>query len=311
MTEFTARDIKELPDIGDCRVFGDLEAIATGLTALDGENATGKLSFCILENDIGARAIEKSEATIILCQFSATVSLANRKHGRAVLAVSDPRLAFSLAAAAFCSDPAPPAGVHPSALVDRSAVIDPTAHIGPRAIIGPDCAVGAHSVLAAGVILYRDVRIGRDCRVHAGAVLGAPGFGYCRRADGTLVPFPQLGGVRIEDGVEIGANACIDSGALTPTRIGAGTCIDDLVYIAHNATVGRKCLIMAGAIVCGSSQIGDDAELSPGVLVRDQRRIGSEARVGLGAVVTNDVAIGATVAGVPARMMNFRSVDHR
>ncbi len=155
--------------------------------------------------------------------------------------------------------------------------------------------------------MYRNVRIGRNCRVHAGAVLGAPGFGYSRAPNGSLIPFPQIGGVRIDDDVEIGANSCVDSGALEATRIGAGTRVDDLVYIAHNVDIGRDCLIMAGAIICGSSQIGDRAEISPGAVVRDKCRVGAAARVGLGAVVVCHIASGATVIGLPAKEIGRRT----
>lgn len=149
--------------------------------------------------------------------------------------------------------------------------------------------------------LYDDVTLGCDVIVHSGSVIGADGFGYARDPSGALVKFPQLGSVSIGDRVEIGANTCIDRGALEATEIGTGSKIDDLAYIAHNVRIGRHVLVMAGCIVAGGAQIGDRAELAPGAVIRNGRRVGADALVGMGAVVTEDVGDGAIVAGVPAR----------
>ena len=116
-----------------------------------------------------------------------------------------------------------------------------------------------------------------------------------------LVPFPHLGRVVLEDGVTVGANTCIDRGALGETRVGARTRVDNLVHIAHNVRIGADCAVIAHAMIAGGVVVGDGAWIAPAAAVRNQRSVGAGALVGMGAVVVRDVAPGATVAGNPAR----------
>jgi UDP-3-O-[3-hydroxymyristoyl] glucosamine N-acyltransferase len=161
--------------------------------------------------------------------------------------------------------------------------------------------VGDRTTIHAGVHIHGPARIGADVTIQAGTVIGASGYGYERAEDGTLEPFPQIGGVEIGDGVEIGANVCIDRAALGTTRIGARTRIDNLVHIAHNVQIGADCAVIANAMLGGSTQVGDRAWIAPSATIREQRRIGEDATVGLGAVVLASVPPGATVVGNPAR----------
>jgi UDP-3-O-[3-hydroxymyristoyl] glucosamine N-acyltransferase len=137
--------------------------------------------------------------------------------------------------------------------------------------------------------------------IHAGTVIGADGFGYERNEDGTFEKFPHLGGVVIEDDVEIGANACIDRGTLAPTRIREGAKIDNLVHIAHNVDVGRHAAVIAHAMIGGGTRIGDYGWVAPCACLRDGIVIGTRSTVGLGAVVTKSIGDDATVMGAPAR----------
>jgi UDP-3-O-[3-hydroxymyristoyl] glucosamine N-acyltransferase len=161
--------------------------------------------------------------------------------------------------------------------------------------------LGEDSVLYAGVHLYAGVRIGRRVTIHAGTVIGADGFGYERALGGELTKFPHLGGVVIEDEVEIGANTCIDRGTLADTVVGRGARIDNLVHLAHNTRIGEHAAVIAHAMVGGSTQIGARAWIAPSACLRDRIAIGDDAVVGLGAVVTRAVPAGATVFGNPAR----------
>ena len=149
--------------------------------------------------------------------------------------------------------------------------------------------------------VYSHVRIGRRVTIHAGTILGADGFGYEREPGGELTKFPHLGGVVIEDEVEIGANTCIDRGTLADTFVGRGARIDNLVHLAHNTRVGEHAAVIAHAMVGGSTQIGARAWIAPSACLRDRIRIGDDAVVGLGSVVTRGVPDGATVFGNPAR----------
>jgi UDP-3-O-[3-hydroxymyristoyl] glucosamine N-acyltransferase len=161
------------------------------------------------------------------------------------LIAANPHATFARIAAMLHPVPAAPAGVHASAVVDPTAVIDPSAHVGPQAVIGARARVGARCVVGAGSIVGAETTIGDDTRlvarvtilervvigarvlVHPGAVLGAEGFGFAREGEAWL-HVPQIGGLRIGDDVEIGANTTIDRGALDDTVIGAGVKIDNL-----------------------------------------------------------------------------------
>jgi len=116
-----------------------------------------------------------------------------------------------------------------------------------------------------------------------------------------LERFPHIGGVQIEDDVEIGANTCIDRGTLGNTRIRKGAKIDNLVHIAHNVDVGENTAIIANAMIAGSTKIGANTWIAPSACLRDAINIGKDATVGLAALVTKDIPDGELWAGFPAR----------
>jgi len=166
-------------------------------------------------------------------------------------------------------------------------------------ILGAGVVVGEESMLAYGVRAYPGTRMGARVRVHAGAVLGADGFGY--EWDGArLVKIPHIGGVVIEDDVEIGANTTIDRGTVGDTRIGLGAKIDNLVQIGHNVRVGMHCLIVAQVGISGSARLGDGVVLGGQAGVNPGVSIGAGAQVGGGSGVWSDIAPGATASGNPA-----------
>ena len=145
--------------------------------------------------------------------------------------------------------------IHPSAVVDPDAVIDPTARIGALCVVERGARVGAGSILKARVTLGEGCAVGERCIIHPGAVIGADGFGFAPN-DGAWEKIEQLGAVRIGNDVEIGANTCIDRGALGDTVIEDGVKLDNLIQIAHNVRIGRH-TAMAGCVgVAGSATIG-------------------------------------------------------
>lgn len=218
----------------------------------------------------------------------------------AVIESDNARLDFMRVIKEFFSPPRPQ-GIAPSAVIAASARIAADAYVGPLCSIGDDVEVGAGTVIHAGVQIYDRVRIGSHVTIHAGCVIGADGFGYERNPEGELVKFPHVGGVVIEDGVEIGANTCIDRGTLGDTRVCEGARIDNLVHVAHNTVVGRHAAVIADAMIGGSTRIGDYAWIAPSACLRDRIEIGERAVVGLAAVVTKSVPPDTTVMGSPAR----------
>jgi UDP-3-O-[3-hydroxymyristoyl] glucosamine N-acyltransferase len=199
--------------------------------------------------------------------------------------------------------------------------------IGPCAFVGDHAFIGAGTSIEAGAVVGEGVHIGEHCHihpratlypgttlgnrvvVHAGAVLGADGFGYVRdNATGAYTQFPQQGTLVIEDHVEIGANSTIDRGALAETRIRRGTKIDNLVHVGHNCDIGEDVILVAltgisgsstvgkGAVIAGQVGIGDHAHVGPGVI------LGGQAGVLSGKTVTNEgLKPGTVLWGTPAR----------
>lgn len=230
-----------------------------------------------------------------------------------LIAVPDPRYAFSLAAR-FLADEERAARPHAASdtpVIHPTAVLAPTARVGSRTTIGPHCVLedsvilGDDCTLVASVTVYAGAILGDRILVQAGAVLGATGFGYARNpGTGEYIPFPQIGTLVIEDDVEIGANSTVDRGALGETRIGAGTKIDNLVHIAHNCRIGRNCILAAQTGISGSSVIEEGAILGGQVGLGEHAHVGPAVILGGGAGVLSHKKLfgpGQVFWGRPAR----------
>ncbi|MBI4326475.1 MAG: UDP-3-O-(3-hydroxymyristoyl)glucosamine N-acyltransferase, partial [Chloroflexi bacterium] len=258
-----------------------------------------------------ARA-EQSAASAVLVDGSFTSSQ------KVLIRVPNARIGFAKALALFFQEPEFAPGIHPTAVVAGSAQIDPSAHIGPHCVIGEQAHIGARSVLEGGdhvgahcqlgreahlfpnVVLYARTQVGDRVRIHAGTVIGADGFGYVLDA-GAHRKVPQIGGVMIEEDVEIGANVTIDRGALGPTIIGKGTKIDNLVQIAHNVTVGEHGLIAAQAGIAGSTKLGHYVTLAGQVGLAGHLKIGNKVTVAAQSGVMHDIGDGQKWFGYPAQ----------
>lgn len=188
---------------------------------------------------------------------------------------------------------APGAVVGEGAQIGRGTVIGAGAVIGPGVAIGRDCEIGAHAVVGFTLI-------GDRVRIYAGAVIGEAGFGATPGPAG-LIDIPQLGRVILQDGVTVGAGACIDRGAFDDTVVGENTKIDNLVQIAHNVRVGRNCVMAAHTGISGSVVIGDGAQFGGRAGIADHVTIGTGARIAAAAGVMKDVPPGETWGGSPAR----------
>jgi UDP-3-O-[3-hydroxymyristoyl] glucosamine N-acyltransferase len=146
--------------------------------------------------------------------------------------------------------------------------------------IGNNVSIGKCTIIHPNCVIYDNVSIGDDCIIHAGAVVGADGFGFVRDGANGYVKFPQIGAVTIENNVEIGANTCIDRGALGETIIGEGTKIDNLVQIAHNVQIGKRVVIAAQTGISGSTVIEDDCVIGGQVGMGDHATVKSGAVIG-------------------------------
>jgi UDP-3-O-[3-hydroxymyristoyl] glucosamine N-acyltransferase len=187
--------------------------------------------------------------------------------------------------------------VHPSAVVHPKAVVHPTARIGPLCVIEKGARVGAGSWLKAHVTLGMDCSIGEHCILHAGVVIGADGFGFAP-FDGHWEKIEQLGAVRIGNYVEIGANSCVDRGALEDTVIGDGVKLDNLVQIGHNVQVGAH-TAMAGCVgVAGSAVIGAHCTLGGGAIVLGHLTLADGVHISAASVVMRSINTPGSYSGV-------------
>ena len=235
--------------------------------------------------------------------------------GHPLLLLANPYWGFAQATGLLHPEPEPTWGegpIHPSARVAPDARIAPGVTLGARTVVGPrcvlhpgvhvgdDCLIGADCELFSGVVLYRKTRVGNRVRIHANTVLGSDGYGYVL-VEGRHEKVPQVGWVEVGDDVEIGACTTVDRGALGPTRIGAGTKVDNLVQLAHNVQVGQHCLIISQTGISGSTSLGDHVTLAGKVGVVGHIHIGSRSIVGGNSVVAKSLPEGSFVTGYPAR----------
>ncbi len=248
---------------------------------------------------------------------------------QAQIVVSDPHDAFAKIVALFrppIDNRLPAAGVDPEAQIDPSAKVHPSATIGAGATIGarttimpgvvvmPKCRIGDDCVIQPNVTFYEYTQIDDRVVVHAGAVIGAHGFGY-RLESGRHLPTAQLGYVHIESDVDVGAGATIDRGTYGATRIGEGTKIDNQVMIAHNCQIGRHNLLCSQVGIAGSCRTGDYVILAGQVGLKDHITLGDHTIVGAQAGVMDDCPGNQTYLGSPAtpqrEQMQIMAVQRR
>ncbi|HYM62830.1 MAG TPA: UDP-3-O-(3-hydroxymyristoyl)glucosamine N-acyltransferase [Thermoanaerobaculia bacterium] len=206
----------------------------------------------------------------------------------------------------------PLASVAPSARLGSNVAVGPFAAIGDDVVIGdnvtisPHVSVGAGAVIGndcliyANVSIYDNARIGNRCIIHSGATIGSDGYGFAIQ-EGRHRKIPQIGIVRIEDDVEIGANSCVDRAALGETVIGEGTKVDNLVQIGHNVKIGKHCLLIGQVGISGSTELGDYVIMAGQAGASGHLKIGSYAQIAGGSGVFDDVPERTKVFGCPAR----------
>ncbi len=270
------------------------------------------------EGDITYLSDQKHRNDLAACRASAVI-ISPDMQGVSIpaLVVKNPRYAFALALEIFYGKPYLPGGVSDRAVIGKDVVLgsEPTIHpyavvadgakIGSRVTLYPGVYIGVGSIIGDDAVLYPNVSIREGvslgCRViiHAGTVIGSDGFGFVTDG-GRHHKIPQVGGVIIEDDVEIGANCTIDRATLGSTVIKKGAKLDNLVHIAHNVTIGENCLLAGQVGIAGSSTLGNYVVMGGQSAISDHLTIGDRVMIAGGSGVTRDIPSGQVVAGYPA-----------
>lgn len=292
---------------------GDPERIVDGVAEIELASA-GDIAF--LADRKRLRALSTTNAAAVLLSPELHFGQAPPSENVGLIRVGDPYCAVALVLDALY--PLQPAinSIHGSAAIDPGAHLAKDVAVGAHVEIGIDAVIGARSEIGHGCTIGRAVQLGEDCVVypnvtvyegtrigdrvvlHAGVVIGADGFGFARDGSDQL-KIPQIGGVVIEDDVDIGANSCVDRGTLRDTRVGAGTKIDNLVQIGHNCDIGRQCAISAQTGLSGSTVLEDGVIVGGNVGTAGHQVIGAGSMLAARSGVHGDLPAGSVVGGSP------------
>lgn len=305
--------IQEINEVLNGVIFGTTTQHITATEQLEKATAS-EISF------IGNKKYEKfwqtSNASIAVVNEDISIKPGEN---RAFIKVKNADLAMSQILTLFA--PPPPlfhTHIHKTATIDETAIINEGVRIGAGCYIGPnveidqnvtiypnvtildECTIGENTVIWSGTVVRERCHIGNDCIIHPNATIGADGFGFRPCKEKGLVKIPQIGNVIIGNGVEIGANTCIDRGKFSSTVLGDGCKIDNLVQIGHNSQLGKFCIMAGNSGLAGSVTLGNGVIIGGSASIKDHTHIGDGSIIGAGSGVTGDVPAGKTMLGYPA-----------
>jgi UDP-3-O-[3-hydroxymyristoyl] glucosamine N-acyltransferase len=303
------KTLQQLADLVGGEVRGDAQTPITGAASI-ARVQPGEITLADAAKLLSPLATSAAAAVVVTPEFPPTAVPG--------IVVQDVHAAFAKIVGQFRPPrETPHVGRSPAAYVAASAQLAENVDVHPLASIGEDvviesgtiihsgvhimagCRIGRDVILFPNVVIYENTVIGDRSVIHAGAAIGAYGFGY-HTVDGTHVRGAQLGNVEIGCDVEIGAGTTIDRGTYDATVIGDGTKIDNQVMIGHNCRLGRHNLICSQVGIAGSCTTGDYVVMAGQVGLSDHLHIGHRAILGAKAGLMNDVPDGAVYIGVPA-----------
>ncbi|UPT70798.1 MAG: UDP-3-O-(3-hydroxymyristoyl)glucosamine N-acyltransferase [Flavobacterium sp. JAD_PAG50586_2] len=291
-------------------------ATACKITAPEQLEAAAETEISFIGSKKYERFWENSKACVAVVNQDISIEPGEN---RAFIKVKNADLAMSQVLELFA--PAPPVfetDIHPTAVIDKSATIGKGSRIGAGSYIGPnvqlgenvtiypnvtildECSIGHHTVIWSGAVIRERCHVGAYCILHPNCTIGADGFGFRPCPVKGLVKIPQIGNVIIGNGVEIGANSCVDRGKFSSTVLGDGCKIDNLVQIGHNSKLGKCCIMAGNSGLAGSVTLGNGVMIGGSASIKDHLTIGDGAIVGAGSGVAANVEAGKVVLGYPA-----------
>ncbi len=298
---------------------GDENAIVRGVAPI-ADAKPGQLAFYSTEQNSTAfkilpiEVLHKTRATVILLQpeqindapKDATLLVTNSPRGNIVKILGEiyrekPRFGVDLdahVARGVFFRARKTNYVGQFATIETGAVIEPNVKIYPGAYIGRNVTLGRGTIVYGGAHI-ENATIGADCVINANAVIGKDGFGYTRQ-DGHNVFIPHVGRVVLGNRVSVGANSCIDRGAMTDTIVGDGTKIDNLCQVAHGVVIGKECFLASGVGLAGGTVIGDRVLLGGQVGIANGIHIGDDTEVGAKSGVFKNIPSNVKAMGYPA-----------
>lgn len=279
--------------------------VVSGITSI--ENATpGSITF--LSNPKYQNLLAQTRAAAVILGAEAV-----RECPVPCIATPQPYLYFARLSQWLNPAPRPTPGVHASASIESAVSasvavgagvwIGADTHIGENVVVGAGCRIGvgcrigAGSTLHPGVTIYPGCRIGKRAILHSGVVIGTDGFGFAREETGAWVKIPQTGAVNIGDDVEIGANTCIDRGAIEDTVIEDGVKLDNLIQIAHNVRIGAHTAIAGCTGIAGSTTIGKRCTIAGASSIIGHLEIADDVNILVASVVSRSISKAGTYAG--------------
>ena len=301
--------LQQLADLVGGSVAGDPQLVVCGLNGIE-QAGPGEITFLL-----DARHLPLPEG----CRASACiVPTGCGPLPLSTIVTDQPAVAAARIHAFLLEQPFAARGVHPSAVVGSDCRIPEQVSVGPLvclgdrvvlgervtihpgAVIGSDTTIGDDTVIHANVTVAERCTIGSRVILHHGAVIGSDGFGFATDNRGNHYRKPQVGTVRIDDDVEIGANACVDRAAFGTTWVQAGTKMDNLVMVGHNVVVGANSILVAQTGIAGSTTLGRNVILGAKAGVAGHLHIGDRVMAAAMSGIHNDQPAGAIVGGTPA-----------
>lgn len=309
MTDAIRFSLADLADRFGVSVIGDSSKIVSGVASIqDAEEH----QVCFLASPSYRTYLADTKAGCVIISSGMAAECSSN-----ALVCDDPYLTFAKVSSLFDSKRHFSAGVNPQAVVSDRAVVGDSVNIGACVVVEDGVSIGLNTSIGAGCYLGHGVQIGNDCKImanvtlqtgtvigdnciiHSGVVIGADGFGFARQDDGWF-KIPQIAGVKIGNDVEIGANTCIDCGALQDTVIGNGVKLDNLIQIAHGVSIGDNTAMAGGTSVGGSTKIGSGCTIAGMVGIVSHVEIATNVHITAMSLVTKSITCSGIFSGIPA-----------